>query len=55
MKLKLLCLATGEIFENVEIIGKPNFPELGELLAIKESGKVIFVNTDFVLTAEPLF
>lgn len=53
MKLKMLCLATGEIFENVEIIGKYEVPNFGEMLQIKEAGKIILVNTDFVLTAEP--
>ena len=55
MKLKKLCLATGEIFENVDIIDRYEFLHLGEMLRIKEEGKIILINTDFVLTAEPLY
>lgn len=55
LKLKKLCLATGEIFENVDIIDRYEFPHLGEMLRIKEEGKIILINTDFVLTAEPLY
>lgn len=52
IKAKMLCLATGEIFEDITLSEYENPVLVGNWVLVQQHGKDIIVNQDFIISVE---
>ena len=57
MQIRMLCLANGDEYENVEIdLSVFEFEQVikeGRFIIIKVAGKEVWLNTEFIISFEP--